>query len=302
MLRHVAAGIDGSPESLAAAHWAAREAMRRGTALRLVHAGERQPGPTPSEPADMSRRSRAEDMLAQTSDSVRAAHSGLRVIDHFVADSPVGALVAAAGQADLLVLGSRGIGGVAGFLTGSVSQRVVARSPRPVVLVRAGECTADEHFSAVDGISPDEIPETPYRDVVLGLDTDRPCDELIEFAFDAARRRGAVLRVIHAFSGPPGYAAVDRLAPVNRPELLAEHEHAVVATLRPWCEKFPEVAVTETVIEGRAAGELIRSSAGAALLVVGRRVREIRLGTHIGSVAHAVLHHAPSPVAVVPHV
>lgn len=239
--------------------------------------------------------------MAQASDSMRAAHFGLQVISHSVADAPVGALLAAAEEADLLVLGSHGISGVAGFLTGSVSQRVVARSPRPVVLVRAGECTADEHFSAVDGISPDEIPETPYREVVLGLDTARPCDELIEFAFDAARRRATPLRVIHAFSPPPAFAAVDRLARVNGPELLAEHERAVVATLRPWCEKFPEVAVTETVAEGRAAGELIHASAGAALLVVGRRVRETRLGTHLGSVAHAVLHHAPCPVAVVPH-
>lgn len=139
----------------------------------------------------MSQRSWAEDILAQASDSMRAAHSGLQVSTHSVADAPVEALLAAAEEADLLVLGSHGISGVAGFLTGSVSQRVVARSPRPVVLVRAGECIADEHFSAVDGISPDEIPETPYRDVVLGLDTHRPCDELIEFAFDAARRRAA---------------------------------------------------------------------------------------------------------------
>ncbi|MFD6997672.1 universal stress protein [Streptomyces mirabilis] len=300
MLRHVAAGIDGSPEGLAAAHWAAREALRRGTALRLVHAWEWQPRPAPTVPADMSQRSWAEDMLAQASDSMRAAHSGLRVITHSVADAPVEALLAAAEEADLLVLGSHGISGVAGFLTGSVSQRVVARSPRPVVLVRAGECTADEHFSAVDGISPDEIPETPYRDVVLGLDTDRPCDELIEFAFDAARRRAAPLRVVHAFSGPSA-SAIDRLAPENDPELRAEHERAVVVTLRPWCEKFPAVAVTETVTEGRAAGELIHASAGAALLVVGRRLRQTRLGTHLGSVTHAVLHHAPCPVAVVPH-
>jgi nucleotide-binding universal stress UspA family protein len=302
MLRHVAAGIDGSPESLAAAHWAAREAMRRGTALRLVHAWEWQPRPAPSVPADMSQRSWAEDMLARASESMRAAHSGLQVIDQSVAEAPVAALLSAAEQADLLVLGSRGLGGVAGFLTGAVSQRIIARAPHPVVLVRAGECVADEHFSAVDGISPEEIPETPYRDVVLGLDTDRPCDELIEFAFDAARRRGASLRVIHAFSAPSGFAAVDRLAPVNGPELLAEHEHAVVATLRPWCEKFPEVVVAETVTEGRAARELVSASTGAALVVVGRQVREARLGTHVGSVAHAVLHHAPCPVAVVPHV
>ncbi len=72
-----------------------------------------------------------------------------------------------------------------------------------MVLVRAGECTADEHFSAVDGISPDKMPETPYREVVLGLDTARPCDELIEFAFDAARRRATPLCVVHVFAVRP---------------------------------------------------------------------------------------------------
>lgn len=301
MLRHVTAGIDGSPESLAAAHWAAREATRRGAALCLVHAWEWHPRPAASVPADMSERALAEDLPERVTDSMRAAHPGLQVIGQALADSPVSALLKAAEQAELLVLGSRGLGGVAGFLMGSVSQRVVARAPRPVVLVRVGGSTADEHFSAPDGISPDEIPGIPYRDVVLGLDTGRPCDELIEFAFDAAGRRGSSLRVVHTFSRPPDFAVADRIVPVSGPELRAEREHAVAAALRPWCEKFPEVAVAESVTEGRAADKLIGASAGAALLVVGRRIRESRLGTHLGPVAHAALHHAPCPVAVVPH-
>jgi nucleotide-binding universal stress UspA family protein len=301
MLRPVAAGIDGSPESLAAAHWAAREALRRGTALCLVHAWQWHPRPAPSVPADMSQRAWAEDLLTGVAEGLRAAHPGLRLLDRSVAEAPVTALLAAADEAALLVLGSRGLSGVTGFLLGSISQRIVSRSPVPVVLVRAGVGTCDEHLPAPDGISPDEIPQVPYRDVVLGLDTEKPCDELIAFAFDAARLRGAALRVIHAYSTPPSYTAADRLVQVNGPQLLAEHEHAVVATLRPWCEKFPEVPVAETVVDGRAAGELIRASAGAALVVVGRRERETRFGTYLGPVAHAVLHHADSSVAVVPH-
>ncbi|MCT9011090.1 universal stress protein [Streptomyces rhizosphaerihabitans] len=301
MLRPVAAGIDGSPESLAAAHWAAREALRRGTALTLVHAWQWHPRPALSVPADMTQRAWAEDLLTGVSDGLRAAHPGLRVLDRSVEDAPVTALLAAADEAALLVLGSRGLSGLTGYLLGSISQRVVARSPVPVVLVRAGVGTCDEHFPAPDGISPDEIPQVPYRDVLLGLDTDRPCEELIAFAFDAARLRGAALRVLHAFSVPPSFAAADGLVPVSGPELLAEHENAVVATLRPWCEKFPEVPVAETVVNGRAAGELIRASAGAALIVVGRRERETRFGTYLGPVAHAVLHHAKCSVAVVPH-
>ncbi|WP_405810873.1 universal stress protein [Streptomyces sp. NBC_00210] len=104
-----------------------------------------------------------------------------------------------------------------------------------------------------DGASPDsdrDSVKTPYRNVVLGLDTSSPCDELIESAFDAAQHRGATLRVIHTFSAPPPYAAVDQPVPKPGPELLAEHEHAVSAALHPWREKFPEVTVTVTVAEG----------------------------------------------------
>lgn len=301
MVRHVTAGVDESSESLAAAHWAAREALRRGAALRLVHAWAWQLTPAPSVPMGMTQRGWAEETLKRAVGSVRAAHPGLPVEDRLVQDSAVTALLEAAGDSDLLVLGSRGLGRVAGFAVGSVSQRVVARCPRPVVLVRAGETFADEHLPVSVGLSPDEIPETPYRDVVLGLDTRHSCDELVEFAFESARRLGASLRVVHTFTAPAAHAAQGRPGPAAGPELLAEREHGVVATLRPWCEKYPGVPVTETVSEGRAAPELVRASAHASLVVVGRRIRDARIGTHIGAVTQAVLHHVGCPVAVVPH-
>ncbi|NBM19919.1 universal stress protein [Streptomyces sp. GC420] len=315
MQRQLVAGIDGSSESFAAAHWAAREALRRGTSLRLVHAWEWHPHPAASVPADSTQRHWARHTLRQVEDSVRAAYPELHITEEQVPDPPVSALLTAAEQADLLVLGSRGLSGVAGFLVGSVSQRVTAKSPRPVVLVRAGEDAADEHFTGTGpgegqeqetaggrrGERDDTVESAPARDVVLGLDTARPCDELIEFAFQAARRRGAALHAVHAFSAPPAYAAVDRLVPPPGPELLAEHEHAVVATLRPWCGKFPGVTVTRTVTEGRPAAVLGRASTGAGLIVVGRRIRSGPLGARTGHVAHAVLHHADCPVAVVPH-
>ncbi|MFG3144780.1 universal stress protein [Streptomyces sp. NPDC048243] len=301
MLRHVAAGIDGSPESLAAAHWAAREALRRDATLHLVHAWEWHPRPAPSVPADMSQRAWADDLMTRVSDGIRAAHPAVKVLDRSLNAAPAAALLAAADQADVLVLGSRGLSGLTGFMMGSISQRVVSRSPAPVVLVRAGVGTCAEHLPAPDGVAPDEISQTPYRDVVLGLDTARPCDELIDFAFDAARRRGAALRVIHAFSAPAAFVAADRLVRPGGPEMSAEHEHLVVATLRPWCEKYPDVPVAATVMEGRPAGELISASADAALTVVGRREREARFGSRLGPVAHAVLHHTGSSVAVVPH-
>jgi nucleotide-binding universal stress UspA family protein len=301
MVRYVIAGVDGSTESLAAAHWAAREALRRGMELRLVHAWEWHPRPPASVPLGTGQRAWAEQILDEVARSVRAAHPGLGIEARLVREAPVAALLDATDEAEPLVLGSRGLSGLAGFVVGSVSQRVVARSTRPVVLVRSGEGAAGEHLPAPDGVSPDEIPELPYRDVVLGLDVSHPCDELIEFAFAAARRRGTGLRVIHAYRVPVAYAVDDVRAPVPATQLLAERERAVLAALRPWCAKFPEVAVAETVVEGRAAGALVDASVDASLVVVGRRIRDARPGPHTGPVTHAVLHHVGCPVAVVPH-
>jgi nucleotide-binding universal stress UspA family protein len=52
---------------------------------------------------------------------------------------------------------------------------------------------------------------------------------------------------------------------------------------------------------GPAAEHIVEASHQASLVVVGRRVRRSPLGAHIGSVTHAVLHHAAAPVAVVAH-
>jgi nucleotide-binding universal stress UspA family protein len=222
---------------------------------------------------------------------VRAAHPGLGITCRVATEPPVAALLTAADEAELLVLGSRGPGEAAG---GAVGERVVARSATPVVLVRAGEGCAGEHLPAPDGVSPEEIPEIPYRDVVLGLDISRPCDELIAFAFASARLRATVLHVIHA----PVPSAAPAGGVTARPP-----EETLAARLRPWREKFPTVPVVETVTTETAADELVRASGGAALTVVGRSTGDGRPDRpRIGPVTRAVLHRARGPVAVVPHV
>ncbi|MDT7839908.1 universal stress protein [Streptomyces justiciae] len=291
MLRHVTAGVDATPESLAAVHWAAREALRRGAGLRLVHAPRRSAAAVP--PTSGAPEPEGARVLERVVAGVRAAHPGLPITARIGTDSPVAALLAAADEADLLVLGSRGRDDVTGGV-GAVGEPVVARSATPVVLVRAGEGCAGEHLPAPDGVSPEEIPEIPYRDVVLGLDISRPCDELIEFAFASARLRATVLRVIHA--SPPPMAPAG--GATERPL-----EGALAARLRPWREKFPTVPVVETVTGEAAADELVRVSGGAALTVVGRGTGDGRPDRpHLGPVTRAVLHRARCPVAVVPHV
>jgi nucleotide-binding universal stress UspA family protein len=75
---------------------------------------------------------------------------------------------------------------------------------------------------------------------------------------------------------------------------------ALAEALRPWRERFPDVPVTEHVEIGSAAQVLLSVTGRAQLVVAGRRAHGRAVGSRIGSVAHALLHHAPCPVAVVP--
>ncbi|MFJ9012123.1 universal stress protein [Streptomyces canus] len=292
MLTPVIAGVDGSAESLAAAEWAAREAERRGCGLRLVHAWERGPRPVRGASAGAVHRHLARRVLRQVEDRVRAVHPGTRLDDEQT-EGPAGAvLLHAAEQADLLVLGCRGLSGFTGFLVGSVALDVVARATRPVVLVRAGEEAADEHLPAADG-SPST--RTGYRDVVLGVDTADPCDEVIGFAFEEARLRRARLRAVHARQTG---AALGRALE----ETDADALRSLTDVVGTWREKYPDVEVLTTVATGRAQSVLVRAASGASLLVVGHRLTERPVGPLTGPVTHAVVHHVDCPVAVVPHV
>jgi nucleotide-binding universal stress UspA family protein len=221
-------------------------------------------------------------------------HPGLLIAADRLSGEPTAALVAAATDADTLVLGSRGLGRTVGFLLGSVSQTVVARARRPVVLIRPG---ADGER---EGDSP--ATATSYGDVVVGVDLDRPDDAVLEFAFDAASRRAARLRVVHgrvATEQPGEPALTSDRALHGGPAAWIQQSRADL--LGPWREKFPDVEVTEQTVIGLPASHLVDASQGAALLVVGRATSHTAVGPRIGPVTHAVLQHAAAPVAVVPH-
>jgi nucleotide-binding universal stress UspA family protein len=302
MSRTVTVGLDGSPESLAAADWAAREALLLDAALRIVHAGEAPPHsyrPFAGEAVPPPGADRSTHMLRETEASLTYRHPGLPVIADQVAGQAAAGLVAAAEDAELLVLGSRGLGRTAGLLLGSVASAVVARAERPVVLVRAGAGSAAQNMAgARDTASRD----TPYREVVLGLDLADPHDAVVEFAFAAASRRAAGLRVVHGWNLPGHSAVFADISDPQRENAPAEHaQQKLVDTLSPWRDKYPGVEVTEEAVIGQAGAHLADASRTAALVVVGRKDRHASLGAHIGPVAHAVLRHASAPVAVVPH-
>ena len=299
MTRTVTVGLDGSAESRAAAEWAAREARLLSLPLKLVQVREPVPAPMAQAPLPGAGTQlyRTERIPRETGEGIRLRHPGLDVTTEQLSGRPADVLVSAAKDAELLVLGSRGLGGVGGFMVGSVGLSVVAHADRPVVFVRAGEQAADEH-----AIDPPGIPSAaPFRPVVLGLDIESPDDELIGFAFAAAARRGTSLRVVHGWN-PAAYYAYGLPVDLEVQEALAQREAtALTEALRPWREKFPEAEVTEECPYGTPGNHLVDASREASLVVVGRRVRRVPLGARIGSVTHAVLHHSTAPVAVVPH-
>lgn len=298
MLPPVIAGADGSAESLAAAEWAAREAVRRECPLRLVHAWNWYPHQD-TEPATAAARHLARRVLRQAEERVSRLCPGLVVRDEQVEGPATAALLQVSQGAGLLVLGSRGLSGFTGFLVGSVALGVVARAEVPVVLVRAGEEPADEHLPADDGTP---STRTGYRDVVLGVDLTRPCDEVTEFAFEAARVRRARLKVVHAWQPPaPISLGPGDIGLVEGPRRGEEWEGFLTAVLQPWRDKHPEVEVVTAVTEGSAQSALIRAATGASLVVVGRRSTVRPAGPRTGPVAHSVIHHAGCPVAVVSH-
>ncbi|WP_369029787.1 universal stress protein [Streptomyces adonidis] len=300
MTRTVTVGLDGSNESLAAAEWAAREAGLLGLPLKLVHVWEPVPAPIAQAPllGAETQQHWTERIPREAAQGIRLRHPGLDVTTEQLSGQPADVLADAAKDAELLVLGSRGMSGIGGFMVGSVGLSTVAHAERPVVLVRAGEQAADEHE-----MDPAGIPSaaTAFRPVVLGLDIGSPDEDLIEFAFAAAARRGTSLRVVHGWNPPPYYAyglSVD----LELHGALARREAvALTEFLHPWREKHPDVEVTEESLYGTPGNHLVDASREASLVVVGRRIRRNAFGTHIGPVAHAVLHHSAAPVAVVPH-
>ncbi|NEB41929.1 universal stress protein [Streptomyces sp. SID14515] len=288
MIRPVVAGVDGSPESLAAADWAAREATLRGLPLRIVHAWLWQPLDVPLVQNRDAEEQAARAVLRAAEEHVTSRYPQLTVTTKVLPETPVVALTAEAERAAVLCLGTRGHGALLGFLLGSYGQQVLASAKGPVVSVRADDGEGAPRESAEVVVGQQGSPEDSAD--VLG------------FAFEAAALRGAPLRAVRAWSLPPVYTWSASLALADASGGLEPFEReALRAALAPWRERYPDVKVLEDVQLGSAGQVLVEASPQARLMVVGRRARRSPIGARIGSAAHAVLHHARCPVAVVPH-
>ena len=139
-------------------------------------------------------------------------------------------------------------------------------------------------------------PTHQVPEIVLGVDAHRPADGAVRFAFDCARLWGVRLRAVHAWRFPSCAAELPFGVPEEDRAAWEDHEVQVLSdALRPWREKYPDVAVLEDVRHLPPAEALILRSADAGLLVVGRS----RTG-ELGAVARDVVREASGPVVVVP--
>lgn len=136
----IVVGVDGSEHSKAALRWAVREAALRGDAVRVVHAWQVYPA---LHPGTTITASDFDEVCAQAGSFVKdfveeviPDRDGVTVEAVAIqGESVAPALIEAAADADLLVVGSRGIGGFRGLLLGSVSQQCVHHATCPVVVV-----------------------------------------------------------------------------------------------------------------------------------------------------------------------
>ncbi|WP_431774320.1 universal stress protein [Streptomyces cucumeris] len=286
----VVAGVDGSRRSLAAAEWAAREAVHRGVGLLLVHACPPLPRRVSPVPGVDAWQHVGTQMLDQAVAGFAARHPELEVTGRHTDDEPDQALLTAASAAGLLVVGARGWGGFDGLAVGSVALRVAAAADCPVVTVPGEPRRVDPARGGV-------------REVQLGFNAHAPADTTADFAFRAASERDALLRVVHAWALPPASPSAWMLSVLEEDRGRWEDQESQVVSdaLRGWRERYPQVSVLPDVVLLNPAQALVRTSGRARLLVLGRRTGPRVAERRLGPVAHAVLHHARCPVAVVPH-
>lgn len=140
----VVVGVDGSETSRAALRFAAGEAAAHDAELQVVHAWEASPpgAGVGSPPAGLggagsqAQRDAAEQLLGQVLKEELGDAQPTKLRQTIGRGSPAKVLLDAAEDASLLVVGSRGLGGFAGLLLGSVSQKLTHHAGCPVVIVR----------------------------------------------------------------------------------------------------------------------------------------------------------------------
>lgn len=278
--------VDGSPESDAAVRWAAREAVLRETPVTLMHVIAPAVVSWPVAAVEGSITEWREDNAHHV---IEQAHKTL-LANIGDAESPavrtevkhagiVPELLAAADEAQMVAVGSRGMGAVGRAILGSVSSGLIHHAPCPVAVVHANEGQAPDYGSPV----------------LLGIDGSPASESATALAFDEASRRGAGLVALHAWSD----VAVFPVLGMDWHQYEDEGGEVLGERLAGWQEQYPDVNVQRRVVCDLPARWLIEESRRAQLVIVGNRGRGGFAGMLLGSVSSAVARSADAPVIVV---
>lgn len=293
-MKPIVVGVDGGAQGRLALDWAAAEAALRKAPLHIVFGRSLQrvvPSPRMAGapelyvPDDWA--AIADGELTTAADRAGERAPGIEISVERQPVDPGQLLVDLSESAQLVVVGSRGLGGFAGLLLGSVSLYVASHARSPVVVVRTEP-------GSLRG--PEQPPE-----ILLGVDGHAPAMAAIEFAFAEASRREIRLRALEAWTHPLPAGLAEEAGGDASPDAAAQQQARLLAeALAGWQEKYPDVRVHPETRQDNPGRILSALSGQAELLVVGAHHRTHRIGLALGVVNHAVLHHALCPVALVP--
>ena len=288
----IVVGVDGSRCSDVALSWARREAATRGWSLAAMLAWDylSQPAATVGVSFDVgyTEASAREALAAYIGRAPEV--DGLpreEILQQVVCDLPTTGLVAAAADADLLVVGARGHGGVRRLTLGSVSGYVLDHSPGDVAVVP--ESAAVPAARTGEG----------YGRIVVGTDDSEGSAAAVRWALDAGRAHRWVVEVVHAWEASP-LAGGFPLTATAHPHSWYEHNAKdIVEKALVDLDMGGLPAVERLALEGPAVPTILARARGAELLVVSSRGLGGLKGLLAGSVSRALVHKSGTPVVVV---
>ncbi|MFE3461440.1 universal stress protein [Nocardiopsis aegyptia] len=288
----VVVGVDGSPAARAALLWAADEADRRREQLRIVHgmglASKLGVHPLPDRAAveeDLVESGRA--LLAESVDAARRARPEVEVVGVLAEDDAPAVLLDDARHGDVIVVGSRGLGGIRAIMLGSVSARTSSHAPCPVVVV------------------PDtDRPRRRRGRIVVGVDGSDSSHRALRFGLREALVSESEVMVVNSWEVPlpadVDSAAVDAQS-VHEEVFDRQSEEVVAGVLAEVIDDSTEhLEISAVRMQANPVEALLKAGEDADLIVVGSRGRGGVRGLVMGSVSQGVLHHARVPVAVLP--
>lgn len=279
-------GVDGSDGAASALRWAARESQLRGWPVTAVMAwGFLEQHQIDTHQFDPSYgEAQASEDLDTILRTVLGDETATTVERRVTLDLATTALLEASEEADLLVVGARGLGGFRGLLLGSVSQACLHRAKCPVAVIR-GDI----------GVEP-----TEYGRIVVGVDGSTGAQAALDWALDEARARTSQIAVVHGWNAVYGGAGYPYAMALDPAPLEQAARGVIAAALERADTSGLAHEPEQLAVIGGSAAALLETTEGADLVVVGTRGMGAFRGMLLGSVSHQVAQHAQCPVVVVP--